>query len=1350
MATNAERNPIEALAEEFAERYRRGERPSLTEYTRKYPDLAAEIQEVFPALVVLEQLKPAGEASADTFPSDGRRPERIGDYRILREIGRGGMGIVYEAEQVSLGRHVALKVLPTFGVSDSNYLERFRREAKAAARLHHTNIVPVFGVGESNGVLYYAMQFIHGEGLDRVLRDVRRMRSEPDSALEKDSPPSSGRTGSVAHSLISGRFTMVAPPNGEVAEQPGHEQPDTGPSDSSVSLAKSRSEWDYCRSVARVGLQVAEALSYAHKQGILHRDIKPSNLLLDVQGTVWITDFGLAKSEGGEDLTQSGDIVGTIRYMAPERFEGDSLVQGDVYGLGVTLYEMLALRPAFDDSNKARLIDRISRHDPPPRSLKSYVPRDLETIVLKCIARTPRERYATADNLSEDLRRFLSDRPIAARRSPPIERLLRWCRRNPGWAAVAGLVLLVAAGTSALSIKLSAALSRAGKAEAGLSRKVYESRIAEARAKTLSRRPGQKFESLALLEEASRQAQDMNLPPESLLDLRNATLSALIMPDLWPVQVWPGFPPGSVGADFDDRLEIYARADRSGNCSIRRVRDDSELYAIPNSGPVLSRDGQFLVTVGTDHRATVWRLDKSEPRLLLSLTDVYWTDFHVARPEVAFSHTDGSVTRYDLASVQKISSLSPDAVLREVVIALHPRQPLVAVASYFSKVVQVRDLNTGAVIKSLDLPQGCSHVAWHPRGDFLLACDGNGPSIHVFDAVGFQEQFKLGPIGGGGSLFFNHAGDRLATYDWGSTVRLFDFARGQLQLVMPPTAAIGHLRFSVDDCRMAGFVRDGQLGVWQLGHGREYRALTHRAVPEDLGCRTITVSPDGRLLAAAMKSGIGFWDLETGSEAGHLPLVAPFFAEFGDAGELIVGEQTGCYRWPVQADRTTAGLIRIGPPEPISLPPGAKFARSADGRLLATAARAVGPEQPFAGAWILDRADHNRLRPLALGKDTGCVAVSPDGNWLAATEFQTTAVTVWEARTGQVKQQLVESGGGGGGRGGSHCFSPDGRYFAVGGGDGGLFSTASWERNAVIGDIACFAPDSRMAVVTTSTHVLRLVDFITGQELARLEDPEGNVPGFARFTPDGARLLVLNGRQAAYVWDLRLLRQQLAERGLDWDAPQYPQPASQGEPLRLQIDLGNLDRLRPRLAMENYNRVVEAAPKSAVAWYFRGRYRSELGLHEQAIADLRRALELRPTNPLLANDLARLLATAPLPLRDAQEAVELAERAVANQPGEWSYVTTLGIALYRAERYQDGIRELDKSMSNRKGECNALNLYYLAMAHCRLGQFTEARDSFSQAIAQHEKQKDLEPEDVTELNAARGKAATLLSRVIPR
>ena len=389
---------------------------------------------------------PAGELAALNVAHDTTAGcaivRELGDYRILREIGRGGMGIVYEAEQVSLLRHVALKVLPAHSLLDPSRLERFKREARAAARLHHTNIVPIYGVGEQAGLHYFVMQFIVGRSLDHVLLDLKKQQ-EPD------------------------RSTTVATTTGDVHDAP----PGVGPialasgelSDRSPQWVHSGSRRTHYRDVARIGQHVAEALDYAARQGVLHRDIKPANIMLDEAGGVWVMDFGLAKLADGDDLTQSGELLGTLRYMAPERFQGRFDARSDVYSLGLTLYQTLTLRSAYDEADRERLIAQILNVDPPPpRWLEGAIPRDLETIVLKAIAREPQGRYATAGELASDLSRFLAGRPIQARRISVAERLWRWCRRNPGWAALTALVVVLGLATSCYFFLVGDLAGRAG------------------------------------------------------------------------------------------------------------------------------------------------------------------------------------------------------------------------------------------------------------------------------------------------------------------------------------------------------------------------------------------------------------------------------------------------------------------------------------------------------------------------------------------------------------------------------------------------------------------------------------------------------------------------------------------------------------------------------------------------------------------------------------------------------------------------------------------------------------------------------------------------------------------------
>src|SRR5262245_36461906 len=394
------RHPIEELAEQFLECYRRGERPEVSDFTRRYPERSEEIHDLFAALVLMEEAVNR-DTTKDGTPLEsevtGAKSERLGHYRILREVGRGSMGVVYEALQEQLGRFVALKVLPPEYASKPIYRVRFEREARSAARLHHTNIVPVFDVGEEDGTPYFAMQFIAGRSIDAVLGELRAYRTNPATAATP--LPLDGPAGTTA----------------------------------------------YYNAVARVVLQMADALAHAHEHGVVHRDVKPANILLDEKGTAWISDFGLAKDEFG-DPSRTGDLVGTLRYMAPERFDGRSDPGGDIYALGVTLYEMLALRPPFVVLDRARLIKQILEEEPArPSEWEPTVPSDLETIALTAMSKEPGERYQSARAMADDLGRFLADRPILARRAPWYEQAWRWSRRNPvvagNSAAVAALLL---------------------------------------------------------------------------------------------------------------------------------------------------------------------------------------------------------------------------------------------------------------------------------------------------------------------------------------------------------------------------------------------------------------------------------------------------------------------------------------------------------------------------------------------------------------------------------------------------------------------------------------------------------------------------------------------------------------------------------------------------------------------------------------------------------------------------------------------------------------------------------------------------------------------------------------------
>ncbi|MDP6544576.1 MAG: serine/threonine-protein kinase [Phycisphaerae bacterium] len=427
---NTQRDPLEVLAEEFTERQRAGQSPSVSEYAREYPELADRIREIFPAIAAVEQLKARNERASGGRASLGPiRLERLGDFRIIRELGRGGMGIVYEAEQESLARRVAIKVLPRQALLEANQLERFQREARVAAGLHHTNIVQVLGVGEHDGFHYYVMQLVEGVALDDVVSHLAPGPDTPpaDKAVELDASPAGGQSPAAQ---IESICTLLLGPD----EQ------------------RNRQSLDYWRAIANIGLQIAGALGHAHGRNALHRDVKPANVMVNNSGLAQLTDFGLAKAAGSPEVTQSGGITGTLRFMAPEQFHGQTDVRSDVYSLGLTLYELLTLRPAYDEPDHSSLIHRITHSDPQrPAKINPSIPRDLETIVLKAIARDPDHRYESADAMAADLRRFIEDRPITARQVTSAERLWRWSRRNPVVAVLSATVLLLAVLTAGIS-----------------------------------------------------------------------------------------------------------------------------------------------------------------------------------------------------------------------------------------------------------------------------------------------------------------------------------------------------------------------------------------------------------------------------------------------------------------------------------------------------------------------------------------------------------------------------------------------------------------------------------------------------------------------------------------------------------------------------------------------------------------------------------------------------------------------------------------------------------------------------------------------------------------------------------
>jgi serine/threonine protein kinase/Flp pilus assembly protein TadD len=452
---------ISQALEEYLAALEAGQRPDRQEFLARHAEIATELAKCLDGLEFIRTAAPqlhdpaVGQPGATPTAGAEEYPTTpLGDYRILREVGRGGMGVVYEAVQLSLGRRVALKVLPFAAALDAKRLQRFKNEAQAAAQLHHTNIVPVHAVGCERGVHFYAMQFIEGQTLAAVIQELRQQAGLD----EREPAPSRSQ---LADEMVSGRLlsarraALEEPPTiPQVAPPAQAPAPGTAPQ-AGLPTEQSIQSTTYLRTVAHLGVQAAEALEHAHQLGVVHRDIKPANLLVDGRGNLWITDFGLAQCQGQAGLTLTGDRVGTGRYMSPEQTLGKrGLVdhRTDLYSLGVTLYELLTLKPACEGDEWQEVMRQITEEEPrPPRQWNPALPVDLETVVLKAMAKEPESRYATAQELADDLRRWLEDKPIKAKRPSLSQRAAKWARRHrpvvvAATVATAVVVLLAVVG----------------------------------------------------------------------------------------------------------------------------------------------------------------------------------------------------------------------------------------------------------------------------------------------------------------------------------------------------------------------------------------------------------------------------------------------------------------------------------------------------------------------------------------------------------------------------------------------------------------------------------------------------------------------------------------------------------------------------------------------------------------------------------------------------------------------------------------------------------------------------------------------------------------------------------------
>jgi serine/threonine protein kinase/WD40 repeat protein len=1219
-------DPFGAIADEFVEAFRQGRRPSVEEFARRYPEHADEVRDMLPALVLMERAKFAASQPGQRRQANGSAAAppllQLGDYQILREVGRGGMGVVYEAQQLSLGRHVAIKVLPAHALLDARQLGRFQREARSAAKLHHTNIVPVFGVGEQDGLHYYVMQFISGQGLDLILDELRRLRQprgkRTPTLADVRGRPTNATSGvsavNVARGLLTGEFRQPEPARdpttapaeaspaasapADAAASPPARAADTsatvhlpGQSESST-LGESGNQ--YWQSVARVGMQVADALAHAASQGVLHRDIKPANLLLDDTGNVWVTDFGLAKADtDGDNLTHTGDLVGTLRYMAPECFNGQGGVRSDVYALGLTLYELLTLRPAFEEADRTKLVKRVM-HDEPvrPRKVNPGVPRDLETVVLKAIARDPAHRYQTPAEMADDLKRFVEDRPVRARRASEAEKLWRWGRRNPLPASLlAGIALALLAGFAGVFWQLREAeaarqdekrqrgraeqsqekadLARAAseKSRVAAEAETYRAFLSGVRALRAGHQPGWREMALGDLARLA----SMPTPRRDLPELRTEAAATLGTPDIRLVArvALPGRAPGSFTFSPDGRTLLTA--DRGGGLDFWDVPGKRHLSSV---GSLAAGDG------ATTHDMVVY-LPDGQGLAVATDEGVVFTDPHGTRTARA-PITQGS---------SKPTRLVLSANGQRIVVA------------WAGCGITAHDTASGALLARF---KG-SHFALSPDGRWLARLENS--DLVLLPIASAEPRVVLGRHDGVGAtaLAFSPDGTRLAVAfykqatsaedraelaDPGKVV-LWDVAkREQFSTLRGHRERILDLAFSPDGEWIASGSLDYTARVWETRTGQNVATLSCPCSP----AFRVKWSPTGDHLAVGLNNSR---EVFLYAVAGRHPPVQQWLtghsvelrcvAAHPRLERLVTSGYKELNSWDLSAPRPSP--VALGPN------PGAvtSLAYSPDGSLLATASwRGSNPREVFivirdagtgqvrgriAAPQIIDALAFDAAgERLASGDAAGKVIVWDLATSRPAQQFGTgsavhsivyldgparvvthgkDAVLLFDVGSGKVERKVDLAGG-------IRKLAADpSRGRLVVGFDSGALGSLSLPdltpgprlENAHQGSVACLAlsPDGRL-LATGSDHGVVLRDALSFEALLAFPLWAGLLRDLT-FDARGRRLAVVGTDSDVDLWDLAALRDGLTALGLAWDQPApavvpAPAPAPEGEPLR--------------------------------------------------------------------------------------------------------------------------------------------------------------------------------------------------------
>ena len=1195
------------LMDEFLERKRRGEYPALTEFVSRHPELENEIRDLFPAVAMMEHVE-ASESkpipTAATRP-DGQQLDRLGDYRIIREIGRGGMGVVYEAIQESLGRHVALKLLPWQVAPGDNHVKRFQREARIAASLHHTNIVPVYGVGHADGIHFLAMQFIHGQSLSSVLKELKHLRDghnlssidspapaqELQSNLRPDGRPNDRHRPTsrfeqsqlIANSLVTQVDAARSGNSTDSAFRSSPHSNDTTTSSPSILTTSSgrNSTTLFYKRAAELVAGVADALEFAHTQGVLHCGIKPANLMLDIDGGIWVTDFGLAKAdviaessvtdthEQADDLTHTGDIVGTLRYLAPERFSGINDRRSDVYSLGLTLYEFLTLEPAFSAVDRVSLIHTITNgHCPRPRKITPDIPQDLETIIVKGTHPDPEFRYQTAKEMALDLRRFIDNKPIVARRASPIKRLQLWCRRNPGIAVLrclaVSLLVMVAAVSSYSAIALSkrqselfASLRRAVDAESReraanqlATENLFDAYVARARSGRENHRPGRRYDGLEAIANASALRDQVNIDEQQMMQLRNEAIACMGLAD---IRLETEGPDTTTYCSFnrwgfDSTIEHYAKVSESTGIEVLTLEGNNRIAHFSSgwktTDPPLtcfSPDDRYVAILGL-HRywgtaIEIWDIRNGSIVLPCVPTNADWfsraISFSCDSQLAAFAGVNQLIV-FDLESRQVVKTRQlqmPPAFIRfcstdgRVVIGLGND---VAIFEWNSDDAMTL-LRHSDYVSDATFSNNGRHVATARYDHKVYVWDQQNPDHPVTTCSGHTSKALRVEFSPDDRMIMSNA--------WDDTSRFWNPWSGQQVMRVNRYAS----RFSADGRRLALQETGMSVGRWEVADSQACRVLGWKG--KSIGIYDAKFNPSGTLLAHTAARSIVVRDWPSGKVRHVLPtLQKTMKCQFAMDNSFLYSVGYGQFcRWQTSLLTNDSSDAVIASHQVLPTSSTVMFDLADDGsggivrlseqkthRLILTDSQiTLGPELPSL-------------------PDEWFVETNNDGSLFALTGKHLDIVRVLRAADDEVvfQHQLPAD------LTANPLFSPHGKWLLLSTRRKAmLFETATWQlvqeirlTNAGFGR-AAFSRDESLLALHDGEGV-RLVQTAGFRTLAWLQNPYGEsfstsgpeVTFALAFSPNNQYLACGTGgeTESMYVWDLHFVQQKLTELKLAW------------------------------------------------------------------------------------------------------------------------------------------------------------------------------------------------------------------------